>query len=76
MCSALKNPVWTPEVLDRFHSLPSFVMGGTAAVEAAMSTGSGGRGRVFLHDIDAGHWLHVENFPGLINLMAPALRRQ
>jgi hypothetical protein len=63
---ALKNTAWTDTVIEQFQSLPTFVHNVGESRESV-------KGRIFLHEVDAGHWLHVENFNGLVDVMRPSL---
>lgn len=50
---AMREPRWTPPILQRFAQLPATVR---------------------LHQLDAGHWLHVDDLEGLLRLVVPSLQ--
>jgi hypothetical protein len=61
---ALRSDRWTPPLVGAVRD----------AAAATAARPREGDGRTLLHELpDAGHWLHVDNLPGLLRLMRPYL---
>ena len=44
------------------------------SVSGPLLRAAGGQRGVSVHDIDAGHWVHVDNLPALLKILAPSMR--
>jgi pimeloyl-ACP methyl ester carboxylesterase len=60
------------------HAKARAMLADAARAQAAVSEGDGrpeARGNVFLHTVDAGHWVHADNPSALTDIIAGALLR-